>query len=97
MRDGKYSKGECFLRLKQNLESGNTELWDLAAYRILDKEHYRTGDKWRIYPTYDFAHALCDSIEQITHSLCTTEFQMKREVYEWLCESLDVYTPRQSE
>jgi glutaminyl-tRNA synthetase len=79
MRDGKYKPQEAVLRMKQNLEDGNPQMWDLAAYRVLDSEekpmrHYRTGDKWKIYPTYDFTHCLCDSFEGITHSLCTTEF-----------------------
>ncbi|KAL9004303.1 MAG: hypothetical protein Q9188_002875 [Gyalolechia gomerana] len=77
MRDGKYEAGEAALRMKQNLDDGNPQMWDLFAYRIPDKEHrrhHRTGDKWRIYPTYDFTHCLCDSFEGITHSLCTTEY-----------------------
>ena len=100
MRNGKYEPGEAALRMKQNLEDGNPQMWDIFAYRILDKEtsrHYRTGDKWRIYPTYDFAHCLCDSEEGITHSLCTTEFELSRVSYEWLCDKLEVYKPMQRE
>ena len=82
-------------------------MWDIAAYRIHggdeeegQKSHWRTGKKWRIYPTYDFAHCLCDSFEGVTHSLCTSEFVMSRESYEWLnqyvsiivCNSLEVKT-----
>lgn len=100
MRDGKYKAGEAALRMKQNLDDGNPQMWDLFAYRIPDKEHrrhHRTGDKWRMYPTYDFTHCLCDSIEGITHSLCTTEFELSRVSYEWLCDELGVYKPMQRE
>ena len=97
MRDGKYKPKEAFLRMKQNLEDGNPQMWDLSAYRILEKEHHRTGNKWRIYPTYDFTHCLCDSFEDITHSLCTTEFQLSRVSYEWLCDAVKVYKPMQRE
>lgn len=63
-------------------------MWDLAAYRVLEKPHHRTGTAWRIYPTYDFTHCLCDSFEGITHSLCTTEFVQSRVSYEWLNKTL---------
>ena len=127
MRDGKYGPNEAALRMKQNLEDGNPQMWDLFAYRIPQKKdnklptheerrpgegeedaeeeeeevftgkHYRTGDKWRIYPTYDFTHCLCDSFEGITHSLCTTEFELSRVSYDWLNNELDVYRPMQRE
>ncbi|KAI4283737.1 MAG: hypothetical protein L6R38_001951 [Xanthoria sp. 2 TBL-2021] len=100
MRHGKYEAGEAALRMKQNLDDGNPQMWDLFAYRIPEKEHrkhHRTGDKWRIYPTYDFTHCLCDSLEGITHSLCTTEFELSRVSYEWLCDELEVYKPMQRE
>ncbi|KAI0650231.1 glutaminyl-tRNA synthetase [Trametes meyenii] len=97
MRNGTYQPGQAILRMKQDLESGNTMMWDLVAYRVLNSPHHRTGSKWRIYPTYDFTHCLCDSFENITHSLCTTEFIASRESYEWLCDALGVYKPRQSE
>ena len=99
MRDGKYKSGEAALRMKQDLEDANPQMWDVFAYRIPDDEkaHHRTGNKWRIYPTYDFAHCLCDSIEGITHSLCTTEFELSRVSYEWLCDKLEVYKPMQRE
>ena len=100
MRDGKYKAGEASLRMKQNLEDGNPQMWDLTAYRVLDEKdakHHRTGTKWRMYPTYDFAHCLCDSFEGITHSLCTTEFELSRVSYEWLCDKLEVYKPMQRE
>ncbi|OSC98990.1 glutaminyl-tRNA synthetase [Trametes coccinea BRFM310] len=97
MKNGFYQPGQAILRMKQDLESGNTMMWDLVAYRVLNSPHHRTGSKWRIYPTYDFTHCLCDSFENITHSLCTTEFIASRESYEWLCDALEVYKPRQSE
>ncbi|KAL8729403.1 MAG: hypothetical protein Q9181_005027 [Wetmoreana brouardii] len=97
MKNGKYKPREAFLRMKQDLTDGNPQMWDLAAYRILEKPHHRTGDKWRIYPTYDFTHCLCDSFEEISHSLCTTEFQLSRVSYEWLCDAVDVYKPMQRE
>lgn len=100
MRDGKYKAGEAALRMKMRLEDPNPQLWDLFAWRVMDtgeKGHHRTGGKWKIYPTYDFAHCLCDSIEGITHSLCTTEFELSRVSYEWLNDKLDVYRPMQRE
>ncbi|KAL8832208.1 MAG: hypothetical protein Q9170_004967 [Blastenia crenularia] len=97
MKDGKYKPREAFLRMKQDLTDGNPQMWDLAAYRILEKPHHRTGDKWRIYPTYDFTHCLCDSFENISHSLCTTEFQLSRVSYEWLCDAVEIYKPMQRE
>ncbi|KAE8548133.1 hypothetical protein EYB25_009927 [Talaromyces marneffei] len=97
MRDGKYQPQAAFLRMKQDITSGNPQNWDLAAYRVLSKPHHRTGDKWVIYPTYDFTHCIVDSIEGITHSLCTTEFQQSRESYEWLNKTLSLYEPMQRE
>jgi glutaminyl-tRNA synthetase len=75
MRDGKYKAGEAALRMKQDITDPNPQMWDLFAWRIMDsedKQHHRTGGKWKIYPTYDFAHCLCDSIEEISHSLCVS-------------------------
>ncbi|KAK7748674.1 Glutaminyl-tRNA synthetase [Cytospora paraplurivora] len=97
MKDGKYKPREAFLRMKQDITDGNPQMWDLAAYRVLDKPHHRTGDTWKIYPTYDFTHCLCDSFEGITHSLCTTEFILSRVSYEWLNKTLEVYEPMQRE
>ncbi|KAK8243147.1 tRNA synthetases class I, catalytic domain-containing protein [Phyllosticta capitalensis] len=98
MRDGKYKPGEAHLRMKQSLtdpNEGNPQLWDLGAYRIVEKNHhFRTGDKWKIYPTYDFTHCICDALEDITHSLCTTEFQQSRISYDWLLEVLDMKDPK---
>lgn len=99
MRDGKYEPQTAFLRMKQDITSNNPQMWDLAAYRIPKnrRPHFRTGDRWKIYPTYDFAHCLCDSFEGITHSLCTTEFILSRESYEWPNKTLGVYEPMQRE
>ncbi|CAE6470580.1 unnamed protein product [Rhizoctonia solani] len=97
MKSGKYKPGEAVLRMKQDLEDGNPQMWDLIAYRTLHAPHHRTGTKWCIYPTYDFTHCLVDSFENISHSLCTTEFILSRVSYEWLCDAVKVYKPRQSE
>ncbi|PWN53776.1 putative glutamine-tRNA ligase [Violaceomyces palustris] len=98
MKDGKYKPGQVTLRMKQDLEgSGNPQMWDLIAYRVLEAPHHRTGTTWCIYPTYDFTHCLVDSFENISHSLCTNEFILSRESYDWLCDALEVYKPRQSE
>ncbi|KAF9651208.1 glutaminyl-tRNA synthetase [Thelephora ganbajun] len=97
MKEGKFAPGEAVLRMKQDLESGNPQMWDLIAYRVLLSPHHRTGDRWKVYPTYDFTHCLVDSFENISHSLCTAEFILSRESYDWLCDALEVYKPRQSE
>ncbi|RAH42475.1 glutamine--tRNA ligase [Aspergillus brunneoviolaceus CBS 621.78] len=97
MKAGKYEPQTAFLRMLQDIEDPNPQMWDLAAYRILKQEHFRTKNEWCIYPTYDFAHCLCDSFENITHSLCTTEFQLSRTSYEWLNSTLGVYEPMQRE
>lgn len=94
MKTGKLNEGEATLRMKVTLEEGKQ---DPVAYRIKYVEHHRTGNKWCIYPTYDFTHCLCDSIENITHSLCTKEFQSRRSSYYWLCNALDIYCPVQWE
>ncbi|XP_043287054.1 probable glutamine--tRNA ligase [Venturia canescens] len=94
MKNGLLEEGEATLRMKVTLEEGKQ---DPVAYRIKYAPHHRTGDKWCIYPTYDFTHCLCDSIENITHSLCTKEFQSRRSSYYWLCNVLDVYCPVQWE
>lgn len=97
MRDGFYKPGEATLRMKQDMNSPSPQMWDLIAYRVLDAPHPRTGSKWKIYPTYDFTHCLVDSFENITHSLCTTEFYLSRESYEWLCDQVHVFRPTQRE
>ncbi|KAL4771035.1 tRNA synthetases class I, catalytic domain-containing protein [Aspergillus nidulans var. acristatus] len=96
MRDGKYEPQTAFLRMRQDIDNPNPQMWDLAAYRVLKKEHHKAPG-WVIFPTYDFAHCLCDSFEGITHSLCTTEFVLSRESYEWLNSTLGVYEPMQRE
>lgn len=101
MRDGKYRPGQAVLRMKQSLtdpSEGNPQMWDLAAYRVLENCHHpQTGDKWRIYPTYDFTHCLCDAFEDISNSLCTTEFFQSRVSYDWLLEVLDMKKPKSEE
>lgn len=94
MRRGLIDEGKATLRMKHIMEDGKI---DPVAYRIKFTPHPRTGDKWCIYPTYDFTHCLCDSIENITHSLCTKEFQNRRSSYYWLCNALDWYCPVQWE
>ncbi|KAG6464393.1 hypothetical protein O3G_MSEX014481 [Manduca sexta] len=94
MKNGKIDEGDATLRMKITLEEGKQ---DPVAYRIRFKPHHRTGNKWCIYPTYDYTHCLCDSIENITHSLCTKEFQSRRSSYYWLCNALGIYCPVQWE
>ncbi|CAH3145871.1 unnamed protein product [Porites evermanni] len=94
MRKGKIDEGKATLRMKTTLEDGKV---DPVAYRIKFTPHHRSGDEWCIYPTYDFTHCLCDSIEDISHSLCTKEFQSRRSSYYWLCNALDIYCPVQWE
>ncbi|XP_017491019.1 PREDICTED: probable glutamine--tRNA ligase [Rhagoletis zephyria] len=94
MKNGKIDEGSATLRLKLTLEEGKV---DPVAYRIKFIPHHRTGNDWCIYPTYDYTHCLCDSIENITHSLCTKEFQSRRSSYYWLCNALDIYCPVQWE
>jgi len=94
MKNGKFDEGEATLRMKITLEEGKQ---DPVAYRIKYVAHHRTGDEWCVYPTYDYTHCLCDSIEDITHSLCTKEFQARRSSYYWLCNAVDIYSPVQWE
>ena len=98
MRDGKFQEGERVLRAKIDMGSGNINLRDPVIYRILNAHHPRTGDTWCVYPTYDFAHGQTDSIEGVTHSLCTLEFADHRPLYEWFIEALPVpFKPKQYE
>lgn len=97
MRAGEYETGSRVLRAKIDMSSGNINLRDPVMYRILHASHHRTGDDWCIYPTYDFAHGQSDSIEGITHSLCSLEFQDHRPLYEWYLEMLGIYQPQQIE
>jgi glutaminyl-tRNA synthetase len=98
MRAGEFNDGEHVLRAKIDMRSGNLNLRDPVLYRIRKEHHYRTGDRWPIYPMYDYAHALSDALEGITHSVCTLEFEDHRPLYEWCLEHLPVpSTPRQIE
>ena len=97
MRAGEYPDGSRVLRAKIDMTSPNMHLRDPIIYRILHTPHHRTGDTWCIYPMYDFAHGESDSIEQITHSICTLEFEVHRPLYDWLIREIGIYAPRQSE
>ncbi|WP_164111147.1 MULTISPECIES: glutamine--tRNA ligase/YqeY domain fusion protein [Sphingobacterium] len=97
MRDGKYKDGEKVLRAKIDLANPNMHLRDPLLYRIKHAHHHRTGDKWCIYPMYDFAHGQSDSIEKITHSVCTLEFIPHRPLYDWLIEKLEIFPSHQYE
>lgn len=97
MRKGEFEAGSRVLRAKIDMASANLNMRDPVMYRILHAEHHRTGDKWCIYPTYDWAHGLEDSIEKITHSICTLEFENHRPLYDWFLDELGVYHPQQIE
>ena len=97
MRDGEFADGAHVLRARIDMASPNLNMRDPTIYRIRRATHHRTGDKWCIYPMYDYAHALSDSIENITHSLCTLEFEDHRPLYDWTLETLDVYRSQQIE
>ncbi|HQN17249.1 MAG TPA: glutamine--tRNA ligase/YqeY domain fusion protein, partial [Bacteroidales bacterium] len=97
MRQGDFADGEKVLRAKIDMASPNMLMRDPILYRIMHAEHHRTGNKWCIYPMYDFAHGQCDSIERITHSICTLEFEVHRPLYEWFIKELEIYVPQQIE
>ena len=97
MRDGESADGEHVLRAKIDMASPNVVMRDPTLYRIRHAEHHRTGDKWCVYPMYDFTHCLSDSLEGITHSICTLEFVNNRELYDWVLDALNVYHPQQIE
>jgi glutaminyl-tRNA synthetase len=97
MREGNYADGEKVLRAKVDMSSPNMHMRDPIIYRIKHAHHHRTGDKWCIYPMYDFAHGQSDSIENITHSICTLEFIPHRELYNWLIEQLEIFPSKQYE
>lgn len=97
MREGKYENGDKVLRAKIDMSSPNMHMRDPILYRIRHVEHHRTGSTWCIYPTYDFAHGQSDSIEKITHSLCTLEFEVHRPLYEWLIKELEIFPTKQIE
>lgn len=97
MKAGKYADGEKVLRAKINMASPNMMFRDPLLYRIKHASHHRTGDKWCIYPMYDFTHGQCDSIEHITHSICTLEFDVHRPLYDWFIKTLNIYPSHQYE
>jgi glutaminyl-tRNA synthetase len=97
MRAGEFEDGAHVLRAKIHMASPNMLMRDPTLYRIKHVSHYRTGDKWCIYPMYDFTHCLSDSIEGITHSICTLEFEINRQLYDWVLDELKVYHPQQIE
>jgi glutaminyl-tRNA synthetase len=97
MRKGEFPEGSRTLRAKIDMASGNINLRDPVMYRILRAAHHRTGDAWCIYPMYDFAHGQSDSIEGITHSLCSLEYEDHRPLYDWFLDALAIYHPRQIE
>jgi len=97
MRAGEFKDGEKVLRAKIDMASPNMLLRDPLMYRIKHVEHHRTGNQWCMYPMYDFAHGQCDSIEQITHSICTLEFEVHRPLYEWFIEKLEIFPSKQYE
>ncbi|MGF1585954.1 MAG: glutamine--tRNA ligase/YqeY domain fusion protein [Bacteroidales bacterium] len=97
MRKGEFMEGEKVLRAKIDMSSPNMHMRDPIMYRILHATHHRSGDKWCIYPTYDYAHGQSDSIEGITHSICTLEFEVHRPLYDWFIRELEIFPSRQIE
>ena len=97
MRLGEFPDGTKTLRAKIDMASPNLNMRDPVIYRIIHQAHPKTGDKWKIYPSYDFAHGQSDSLEGITHSICTLEFEHHRPLYDWFCENLGIHHPQQIE
>jgi glutaminyl-tRNA synthetase len=97
MRAGEFKDGEKVLRAKVDMASPNMHMRDPVLYRIIHTDHHRTGNKWCIYPMYDFAHGQSDSIEKITHSICTLEFEVHRPLYDWFIKELEIFAPQQIE
>ena len=97
MKDGEFEAGSRVLRAKIDMASGNINMRDPALYRILKTPHHRTGQEWVVYPMYDFAHGQSDSIEGVTHSICTMEYEDHRPLYDWFLDELEVYHPQQIE
>ncbi|PSR88290.1 Glutamine--tRNA ligase [Actinidia chinensis var. chinensis] len=93
MKRGMIEEGKATLRMKQDMQSDNFNMYDLIAYRIKFTPHPHAGDKWCVYPSYDYAHCIVDSLENITHSLCTLEFETRRASYYWLLDALGLYQP----
>lgn len=97
MKNGEFAEGARTLRAKIDMEAANFNLRDPVLYRIMFAHHHRTGNDWCIYPMYDWAHGQSDSIEGITHSICTLEFENHRPLYDWFCKTLRIFHPRQME
>ncbi|MBN1638793.1 MAG: glutamine--tRNA ligase/YqeY domain fusion protein, partial [Ignavibacteriales bacterium] len=97
MKNGGFDEGHCVLRAKIDMSSPNMNMRDPVIYRIKKASHHRTGDKWCVYPMYDYAHCISDSIERITYSICTLEFENHRPLYDWFLDKLNVYHPQQIE
>jgi len=97
MKNGEFPDGSRVLRATIDMASPNMHMRDPILYRILHAEHHRTGDKWCIYPMYDYAHGQSDSIEGITHSICTLEFEVHRPLYDWFIKELQIHPPQQIE
>ena len=97
MKNGEFAAGSRILRAKIDMAHPNTNMRDPAMYRIINEPHHRTGDKWKIYPMYDWSHGQNDSMEGITHSLCSLEYENHRPLYEWFLDQLGVFKPRQIE
>lgn len=97
MKNGEFPDGKCVLRAKIDMSSPNLNMRDPVIYRIIRATHHRTGDKWCIYPMYDFAHPISDSLEGITHSICTLEFEDHRPLYEWFLDTLGIFRSQQIE
>tara|TARA_R110002167_G_scaffold101940_1_gene264980 strand:+ start:415 stop:2106 length:1692 start_codon:yes stop_codon:yes gene_type:complete len=97
MKNGEFKEGEYVLRAKIDLASPNFHMRDPVIYRVRHVHHHRTGDKWCIYPMYDYTHCISDSIEKVTHSICTLEFEDHRPLYDWILEELEIFHPQQIE
>ena len=97
MKEGEFEEGTKVLRAKIDMASGNINMRDPVLYRILKTPHHRTGEQWVIYPMYDFTHGQSDSIEGVTHSICTMEYEDHRPLYDWFLDALDIYQPQQIE
>jgi glutaminyl-tRNA synthetase len=91
MRKGFYDEQDVCLRMKIDMQHSNPCMRDPVAYRVKFKPHPHSGDAWRVYPTYDFEHCIVDSLENVTHSLCTLEFEIRRDSYYWLVDALDIF------
>jgi len=93
MKDGYFNESECSLRAKMDMKHDNPCMRDIVCYRVRYVSHPHSGNDWCIYPTYDYTHCIVDSLENITHSLCTLEFEIRREPYYWFLKELNLYRP----